>query len=283
MIDDNFVYKEDAPMCDKNSAIGVFDSGIGGLTAVKELSRLLPNEDIIYLGDTARVPYGTKSRDTIAKYAYEDANFLRSKGVKMIIAACGTVSSVMADDGEFTKGLYTGVIEPTVWEATKKTKNKKIGVIGTLATIRSQSYEKMIKRYLTDGEVFTKACPMFVPLVENGYIKKDCAPAVEIAREYLLPLKEAGIDTLILGCTHYPLLEDIISDIMGEGVTLISSGGEAGKYSAKLLSKNGLLKEGNEKGKITLYCTDSAELFRENAEHFLSGLENVEVIGCDLG
>ncbi len=269
-------------MTDRNSAIGVFDSGIGGLTAVKELARLLPNENIVYLGDTARVPYGSKSRETIYKYASQDVKFLKSHNVKMYIAACGTVSSVLADDNDFCDGLYTGVITPTVQAACKATKNKKIGVIGTSATIRSKSYERLIKERLPECEVYSKACPMFVPLVENGYIERDCAPAVQIAREYLLPLKEAGVDTLILGCTHYPLLTDIISDIMGEGVSLISSGGEAGKFAMQVLKEKDLLSDRTEKGKIELYCTDSAELFEENAQHFLSGLDGITIKSCSL-
>ncbi len=269
-------------MTDRNSAIGVFDSGIGGLTAVKELARILPNENIIYLGDTARVPYGSKSRETIYKYAAQDVKFLQSHNVKMFIAACGTVSSVLADDKSFCEGLYTGVIVPAVNAACKVTKNRKIGVIGTSATVRSRSYERMIKEIMPDCEVYSKACPMFVPLVENGYIEKGCAPTEEIAREYLLPLKKAGVDTLILGCTHYPLLADIISEIMGEGVTLVSSGGEAGKFAMELLKNKGLLSDRCAKGRIELYCTDSAELFEENAQHFLSGLDNVTIKSCSL-
>lgn len=267
---------------DKNSAIGVFDSGIGGLTAVKELAKLLPNENIVYLGDTARVPYGTKSRDTIYKYASQDVRFLQAHNVKMYIAACGTVSSVLADENDFCDGLYTGVIRPAVEAACLSTKNKKIGVIGTSATIRSKSYERLIKDKMPECEVYTKACPMFVPLVENGYIGLDCLPALEIAKEYLEPLKQAGVDTLILGCTHYPLLAGIIGKVMGDGVKLISSGGEAGKYAMRLLQENGLLSDRSESGKIELYCTDSAELFKENAEHFLAGLDNVEIKSCSL-
>ncbi len=269
-------------MTDRNSAIGVFDSGIGGLTAVKELAKLLPNENIVYLGDTARVPYGSKSRETIYKYASQDIKFLQSHNVKMYIAACGTVSSVLADESGFCDGLYTGVIRPAVDAACKATVNKKIGVLGTSATIRSRSYERLIKERLPECEVYSKACPMFVPLVENGYIELDCAPTVEIAREYLLPLKEAGVDTLILGCTHYPLLTDIIADIMGEGVALISSGGEAGKFAMQVLKEKGLLCDRTEQGSIQLYCTDSAELFEENAEHFLTGLDNITIKTCNL-
>ncbi len=269
-------------MTDKSRAIGVFDSGVGGLTAVKELIKLMPHEDIIYLGDTARVPYGTKSEETIKKYARQDFDFLKRFDVKMIISACGTVSSVLASEPGFFEGLYTGVIIPAVDAAIGSTSNHKIGIIGTSATIRSGSYKNLIKTRLPDAKVFEKACPLFVPLVENGYVGRDCAPCVEIAREYLLPLKKQGIDTLILGCTHYPMLSDIISDIMGEGVRLISSGGEAGKYAYKLLLENGLLSGSAGRGMVTLYCTDSAELFKENAEHFLDGIDVVEIKSCTL-
>ena len=264
-------------MTDKNRAIGVFDSGVGGLTAVKELIRLLPQEDIVYLGDTARVPYGTKSRETILRYAEQDFDFFRKFGVKMIISACGTVSSVLAGESDFGEGLYTGVIRPAAEAAVSTTKNGRIGIIGTSATIRSGSYKNMIRTMMPDAVVFEKACPMFVPLVENGYISTDCLPCVEIAKEYLLPLRAEGIDTLILGCTHYPIISDVISMVMGKGVSLISSGGEAGKYAYKMLQENGLLRDSGGRGKVTLYCTDSVELFRENAEHFLDGLDRVEL------
>lgn len=272
----------------KNSAIGVFDSGIGGLTAVKELVKLLPNEDIIYLGDTARVPYGAKSPETIKKYASQNFRFLKSFDIKMIIAACGTVSSVLSalpsnSENEGHSGcFYTGVIHPAAQAAINVTKNKKIGVIGTDATIRSQSYKNLIKSLMPDAEVYQKACPMFVPLVENGYTQRSCIPCVEIAREYLTPLKESGIDTLILGCTHYPIISEVIADIMGDGVSLISSGGEAGRYAKAILAENNLLSCRKEKGRITLYCTDSAELFCKNAESFLDGITPMEVKTCTL-
>ncbi len=261
----------------KNDAIGVFDSGIGGLTAVKELSRLLPNENIIYLGDTARVPYGTRGKDTIIRYASEDMAFLRCCNVKLMIAACGTVSSVAGELIEDCDIPATGVILPAVKCAVESTKNGRIGIIGTSATVKSGSYERLIKELMPSASVYAKACPMFVPLVENGYIGIDCEPTKIIAREYLEPLKAAGIDTLILGCTHYPLLTDIIAQIMGEGCRLISSGGEAGKYAKKLLEEKGLLSDSDEKGTITLCCTDSEELFKQNAKNFLEDIDNITV------
>lgn len=263
-----------------NRPIGVFDSGIGGLTAVSELRKILPNEDIIYLGDTARVPYGTKSRETVLRYAAQDIAFLKRHEVKIIIVACGTVSSVMAGEDCVFEGC-TGVIAPAVEAAAASTENKKIGVIATSASIRSQSYERMLKAVLPEAEVFCKACPMFVPLVENGYTDRDCEPTIAFAKEYLLPLKEQGIDTLILGCTHYPLLSGVISDVMGEGVRLISSGGEAAGFAKKLLTEKGLLTDKSGAGKISLYCTDSAELFRESAAHFLD-LDGISVEHCAI-
>lgn len=268
-------------MTDRLRPIGVFDSGVGGLTTVRELTRLLPGEDIIYLGDTARVPYGTKSRETIKRYAKQDFEFLKRFDVKLIVAACGTVSSTV-EPGELGQGLYTGVIEPAVEAAVRTTVSKRIGIIGTSATIRSGSYSSLIKRELPGAVVVEKACPMFVPLVENGYTSRDCLPCVEIAREYLLPLKEAGVDTLILGCTHYPIISNVISMIMGSEVKLISSGGEAGRRAVRLLSESSLLSDKREGGRVTLYCTDSPELFRENARHFLEGLMDADIIGCSI-
>lgn len=253
----------------RNRPIGVFDSGLGGLTTVSELRKILPHEDIIYLGDTARVPYGTKSRETVLKYAEQDFGFLSRLGVKFTIAACGTVSSVKVGEDSFDADLCTGVIIPAVKAACRATLNKRIGVIATSASIRSKSYERLIKYVMPEAKVFSKACPMFVPLVENGYVSRDCEPTAAFAREYLSPLKDEGIDVLILGCTHYPLLSDVISDVVGGGVKLISSGAEAARCAKMLLEQKGLLCEGKSAGKMKLYCTDSPELFKENASRFI--------------
>ncbi len=259
----------------RNRPIGIFDSGMGGLTAVREIMDILPNEDIIYLGDTARVPYGTRSRETIIRYALQDIEFLKRREVKFIIAACGTVSSVMAGERDFSASpRCIGVIPPACEAALRMTANKRIGVIATAASVKSGSYERLIHAMMPEAKVFSKACPMFVPLVENGYVGRGCKPAEEIAREYLTPLKDAGIDTLILGCTHYPLLTDIISDVLGPGVRLISSGAEAACFAKKELFKDDLLSGRERAGKIKLFCTDSAELFRENVSHFID-LEDI--------
>ncbi len=253
-----------------NSAIGVFDSGMGGLTCVKELSKLMPNEDIIYFGDTARIPYGTRSRETILKYAEQDIAFMKKHDVKMIIAACGTVSSVLGMNKNAAGDIpFTGVLLPTVQAACAKTKNGRIGVIGTSATIKSGSYGKAIRTIRSDISIIGAACPMFVPLVENGFTGKDNEVARLVAKQYLEPIKKENVDTLILGCTHYPILHDVIADYMGEGVELISSGSEAAKYTCAFLTNNDMLSGKNGSGKISFYSSDSVEMFRENAQAFL--------------
>ncbi len=266
-----------------NDAIGVFDSGVGGLTAVKELINLLPNENIIYLGDTARIPYGTRSKETIAKYAKQDFAFLEQAKVKMIIVACGTVSAIMTTNPQITSAIpHTSVLVPAVQAACGVTRNGKIGVIGTAATIKSGSYGKAIRAIKPDINVIGKACPMFVPLVENGYTSKDNEVSKMIAREYLEVMKRENVDTLILGCTHYPLLRDIISDIMGPEVTLISPGEEAARFACAILSEKELLSDREEKGEYNFYVTDSVELFTETCNTFLGEDIKGTVLKCDL-
>ena len=185
-----------------NDAIGVFDSGVGGLTAVNELNTLMPNENIIYFGDTARIPYGSRSRETVLKYANEDIAFLRKHKIKMIIAACGTVSSVIGTSSLVDDMPFTGVLLPAAQAACSMTKNGKIGVIGTSATIRSGSFAKAIKTIRPGTSVIGNPCPLFVHLVENGYTDRNNKVTRLVAEEYLAPIKAEGVDTLILGCTH---------------------------------------------------------------------------------
>lgn len=253
-----------------NNAIGVFDSGLGGLTCLKELNKLIPNEDVIYFGDTARLPYGTRSRETILQYAAQDVAFVKSKGVKLIIAACGTVSSVLGS-GKTSDGdvPFTGVLLPAAQAACGLTRNGKIGVIGTETTIRSGAYGKAIRSIRSDISVVGKACPMFVPLVENGYSDRDNPVTKLIAEEYLEPIKKEGVDTLILGCTHYPIIRDIIADYMGESVKIISSGEEAAKFAYNMLTAKDMLTDREETGTNTYYTSDSVTLFEENAKAFL--------------
>lgn len=257
----------------KNYAIGVFDSGMGGLTAVKELNRILPNEDIIYFGDTARIPYGSRSRETILRYAMEDVAFLKQHKIKMIIAACGTVSSVALDTPIVTDMPFTGVIAPAIEAACKATKNKRIGLIGTPATIKSGSYIHAIADTHPEVMAVPQACPLFVHLVENGYTDFNNPVTRLVAEEYLTPVKNENVDVLILGCTHYPVIADIIGDIMGKDVVLISAGAEAAKFTKQRLGELELLSDRNEKGKNTYYVSDSTEMFEENAVNFLH--ENV--------
>ncbi len=253
-----------------NRPIGVFDSGLGGLTAVKELRLLLPEEDIVYFGDTGRVPYGTRSRETILHYAAQDIAFLQQKQVKMVIAACGTVSSVLPE--ETAKAFpfpYTGVVAPASIAAAAATKNGKIGAIGTTATIRSRSYERAIKALSPEAEVTGVACPLFVPLVENGYIARDNEVTRLVARDYLTPLKEAKVDTLILGCTHFPIIRGIVEDVMGKGVALIDPGAETAHCAADTLRRAGMLHETGHTGRCSFYVSDDIDGFADAALLFL--------------
>ena len=252
------------------NAIGVFDSGLGGLSAVKEMLKAMPQENIIYFGDTSRVPYGNKSRDTIRRYAMQDANFLLQNNVKMVVAACGTVSSVAPDLESILGVPYTGVVLPTCFTALKESKKGRIGVIGTTATINSHSYKERIQEKNPSFEVFEQDCPLFVPLVENGFIDRNDEVVKLIVARYMAPLKEAGVDTVILGCTHYPILKDAISDFMGEGVTLIDSGKETALYTKKVLKENGLSNNSGENGEAQFFVSDTPDNFEKIASLFLS-------------
>ena len=236
-----------------NRPIGIFDSGLGGLTAVKEILSILPQEDIVYFGDTGRVPYGTRSKETIMKYAKQDMAFLQSKNVKMIIAACGTVSSLAA---------------------CLATHKKRIGIIGTTATIKSGSYQKAILEINPDIQVFAQDCPLFVPLVENGFTSPDSDIVLSVIKHYLQPFMDADIDTLILGCTHYPILYHAIEKVMGKGVFLVDSGKETAVHAADILEEQGLLTNRSRKGTCTFYVSDSTDGFTESANIFLQ--QNVE-------
>lgn len=251
-----------------NKYIGVFDSGLGGLTAVKELMKVLPEESIIYFGDTGRVPYGTRSNETIIKYVRSDINFLKSFDIKMIIVACGTASSVALPILEKELDIpVLGVVSPTVQAAVNATKNKKIAVLGTSGTINSGKYEQEIKSICSDITVFNKACPLFVPLVENGFTDNKIAELV--CKEYLDDVLKEGVDTIILGCTHYPILENTISKIVGESITLINSGAETAKYTKKYLSQNNMLSDKPLENQYRYYVSDSIENFSNVADVFL--------------
>ena len=250
--------------------IGVFDSGLGGLTTVKKLAEYLPGEDIIYLGDTGRVPYGSRSKDTIIKYARQDAAFLAGFNIKAMVIACNTVCSVAYDVLDKTYGMPVyEVISAPAAAAAETTKNGKVGVIGTAATIRSGAYEAALKRAEPRLQVFSEPCPLFVPLAENGRTDITDVAALAIAEDYLSGLRKSGIDTLILGCTHYPLLRGVISQVMGPDVTLIDSGAETAVLVADELCSRELLSHGEANGIIRYYITDSIDGFAALASRFL--------------
>lgn len=253
-----------------NRPIGVFDSGLGGLTAVRSLRQILPEEELIYFGDTARVPYGGRSKETILRYARQDVRFLRSFDLKAIVIACGTVSTTSLDALRAENDLpIVGVVEPTCRRALLVTKNKKVGMIATLASVRSGAYEATLRRLDPAVEVLSKPCPLFVPLTENGRIRRGDIVIETVAREYLEPLKDTGIDTLILGCTHYPLLTEIIGDIMGPDVTLVSAGEESAFELKRLLKARELRTWENHQGSAEFYVSDRPEDFERIASLFL--------------
>lgn len=250
--------------------IGVFDSGLGGLTAVRELRRILPHEDIIYFGDTGRVPYGTRGSAVIRQYARQDIAFLLGQGVKLILAACGTVSSTYPPgDAAGLPVPYLGVVEPTAAAAAAASRSGRVGVIGTAATIRSGSYERALHALRPDAQTIARACPLFVPLVENGRVAPDDPVSALVAEEYLAPVREARVDALILGCTHYPLLTGVIGRAMGPGVALIDSGREAALSVRRRLAADGLLNECG--GSARYYVTDSTDQFSAMAALCLDG------------
>lgn len=266
-----------------NRAIGIFDSGLGGLTAVRELLHILPHEDVIYFGDTGRVPYGTRSRETILKYARQDMRFLLSKQVKMVIAACGTVSSVAGQLGDDLPVLFTGVVEPTALAASLATQNRRVGVIGTTATIQSGSYRRALHRLDPSLHVVEQDCPLFVPLVENGFSDPHDPVPQLVAERYLQPLREQAVDTLILGCTHYPILREVIAKVMGRGVTLIDSGQETASFAAELLRSHNALCDRTGGGTHQFYVSDRVEGFSKAAGIFLGTdvEQNVQYINLD--
>lgn len=250
--------------------IGIFDSGLGGLTVMKEIVKQLPNENIIYFGDTGRVPYGTRSRNTIIKYAMQDEKFLLSHNVKAIVAACGTVSAVASETGKALPVPFFEVISHAVKAASKATKNKKIGVIGTPATINSGEYEKQILSVLPGAQIFSNSCPLFVPLVEEGLFSSSDPVVYETASRYLTPIKEQGVDTLVLGCTHYPILIDVIKKVMGNHVTLINMGEATAAAIREYIVNNGMLNEEQSQGSHQFFVSDMTCSF-ENVAQLLLG------------
>lgn len=256
-----------------DAPIGIFDSGVGGLTVAREVFKLLPAEDIVYFGDVGRYPYGGRSREIITKFTAQDISFLMEHKVKFIICACNTASAVALDEiaGKFPVKMV-GVIRPGATAAVDGTTNGRIGVIGTHATISSNAYARMIHEISPDLKVFSLACPLFVPLAEEGYIDKQATYL--IARDYLQTMHDVGIDTLILGCTHYPLLKHIIADVMGDRITLIDSGEEAARAAYQVLAEDNLLtprtlQKPAPEGEHKFFVSDVPEKFSQVATRFL--------------
>lgn len=248
--------------------IGVFDSGLGGLTVVRQLLKELPNERIVYFGDTGRVPYGTRSADTIRRYTAEDCRFLQGFDVKLIIAACGTASSVGVEVLRTQPIPAIGVVDATAAAAVRATRNGRIGVLGTAATVHTDAFGKAIRALRPDAEVISNACPLFVPLVENGWIAEDDEVTILTAKRYLQPLIEGGVDTLILGCTHFPLLAPILQTLLGDDVTLIDSGAETARAAHALLTATDALAD-HTAGDCRFFVSDTPQGFARVAEMFL--------------
>ncbi len=264
-----------------NRKIGVFDSGLGGLTAVKQIMKSLPNESVIYFGDTGRVPYGTKGEETILKYTRNDIRFLMNFDVKVIVIACGTASSISLPTvkSEFDVPIV-GVVDATVYAAVRATKNGKIGIIGTPGTIKSGSYERLIREYDPALKTFTRACPLFVPLVENGHFNTPVTKLV--IEEYLEEIRAAGVDTLILGCTHYPLLKQAIREYMGDEVVLIDPGAEVAIYLKKKFDDGGLHGEQTDQNQYQYFVSDNVQGFEELGSMFLETKINGQVQKIDI-
>ncbi len=251
-------------------AIGIFDSGVGGLTVLKAVIKALPQEDTIYLGDTARVPYGTKSPETVTRYSHEITSFLVKRDIKLLVAACNTASSVSLDSLKKRFDLpIVGVIEPGARRAACETRSGKVGVIGTEGTIRSSAYTKAIKRINPEIEVITRPCPLFVPLAEEGWVDNEVAKLT--ARIYLEGLQNDGVDTLVLGCTHYPILKPVIAETMGPGVKLVDSAEETARTVAEILGNENLLRPSSEKGNHHFFVTDVPAGFIRVGNRFLGG------------
>jgi glutamate racemase len=266
---------------DARAAIGVFDSGIGGLTVVHELTVRLSNEEIVYLGDTARLPYGTKSPETVLRFLRENLAFLKRKNVKMIVVACNTASSVALPKLlEEEKIPLIGVLLPGARAAAQATRTKRVGVIGTTATIRSGAYEDALWKLEPAIKIWSRACPLFVPLVEEGWHNDEITYLT--AKRYLDPMADFNADALVLGCTHYPLIRTIISRVVGDKVRLVDSAHETAAEVERVLEKSGLRSDRDRPGRITVYVTDIPYLFKEVGERFLGRpMERVERVDLE--
>jgi glutamate racemase len=259
--------------------IGIFDSGVGGLTVFKEVAHLLPREDIIYLGDTARVPYGTRSPQTVIKYSQEITGFLVRQGIKLLVVACNTSSAVSLPALKKENDIpIIGVIEPGARRAAEMTQSRQVGVIGTEGLVKSRAYELAIREIDPRIKVSSRACPLFVPLAEEGWVDNEVARLT--AQSYLRPLLDEAIDTLVLGCTHYPLLEGIIREVLGDGVCLVNSAQETAKEVQRILEEKKLASDARRHDSYAFYVTDNAARFIRVGERFLGRrLRSVKEIG----
>ena len=257
--------------------VGVFDSGIGGLTVAHEIIRQLPHERLIYFGDTARVPYGPKSPDTVRRYSREIASFLQGEGVKAIVVACNTATAhALPALREELPIPVIGVVEPGARAAMRATRSGHVGVIGTAGTVKSGAYERAIREISPDVRITARACPLFVPLIEEGWIDSEVTRLV--AREYLEPLAESGVDTLVLGCTHYPLLKPLIADVMGSDVRLIDSAAETAAEAARVLADRSLESPDEGRGTHRFVASDDPLQFLQLGQRFLGdAIGGVEV------
>ncbi len=261
--------------------IGVFDSGIGGLTVVAEIMRQLPHEEIIYFGDTARLPYGPKSKETVTRFAAQDTAFLLHRGVKSVVVACNTASSVAIDELTAMFDLpIIGVVRSGALAAVSSTLTGKIAVIGTEGTIASHAYRREIAKLDREIEILEKSCPLFVPLAEEGWTDREVT--LVIAHEYLTPLRDAGVDVVVLGCTHYPILKGTIASVFGPSVRLIDSAEETAREVVERLGALGLAREPGSPLNHRFYVSDVPHRFKEQAERFLgAALPKVEAVSMD--
>ena len=260
--------------------IGVFDSGIGGLTVLKEIRYHIPGENLVYFGDTARVPYGIKSAGTVTRFSHEIAAFLSRRGIKMLVVACNTASAAaLSSLREALPIPVIGVLMPGAYAATRATRTGRIGVIGTEGTVNSGAYARLIRNIRPDTVVIGRPCPLFVPLVEEGRLTGHITELV--AEEYLAPFTSEAIDTLVLGCTHYPLLKQVIAGVMGPDVTLIDSAHETAQEVLRVLDKSGIAAGSTEEGYTEYNVTDAPERFKAIGENFLGytipAVEKVEL------
>lgn len=246
-------------------SIGMFDSGIGGLTVMQKVREALPQENIVYFGDTARIPYGSKSRETLIRYSIESSIFLFEQNIKVLVIACNTAASAaMSKLCSVFNIPIIGVIEPGAAKAVSVTRNQRIAVLGTKATVQSEAYRKEIIRLQPAASVFSIACPLFVPFVEEGMVDHPCTRA--IVKEYLAPLKGQGIDTAVLGCTHYPLLRHLIQEELGEDVTLVDSASTCAERVSETLRSQSLAAPAQASVKYRYFVSDDPEKFRLSAE-----------------